>query len=216
VGISLILGTFLSYWVMPRGDPCLLALGVTLIFAGVLTNSYAHHCRAGQATTLNRSMSGLGISIASGLLFTCGAPMVAKALASRRPLEPYGICVLFALGSLVAAALLLWGLQRFPMEGERIAYAGYLQGSVRNHAAGLLGGALWGGGMLLTFVPAAIVGMAISSAVGQADPLVAALWGIFVWHEFQGAPVRSQIALAVMFALFLAGLFAIGFCYRSA
>jgi len=216
VGISLILGTFLSYWVMPRGDPRLLALSVTLILAGVLTNSYAHHCRARHALTRNRSRSGLGICIASGLLFTCGAPMVAKALASRTPLEPYGVCILFALGSLMAAVPLLWCLARYPVEGERIAYRGYFQGSIRNHAAGLLGGALWGGGMLLTFVPAAMVGMAISSAVGQADPLVASLWGIFVWHEFQGAPVRAQIALAVMFALFIAGLVTIGFCYRGA
>lgn len=215
VGISLILGTFLSYAVMPRGDPRLLALGVALIFAGVLTNSYANHCRERQASKQNRSLGGLGICIASGLLFTCVAPMVAKALSSRRPLEPYGICVLFALGSLIAVAPLLWCLRRYPLEGERIAYAGYFQGSMRNHAAGLAGGALWGGGMLLTFVPAAMVGMAMSSAVGQADPLVASLWGIFVWHEFRGAPRRAQFALAVMFALFIAGLVAIGSCYRS-
>jgi len=58
--------------------------------------------------------------------------------------------------------------------------------------------------------------MAISSAIGQANPLVASLWGIFVWHEFRGAPSRAQIALALMFTLFLAGLVAVGSSYRGA
>ena len=39
--------------------------------------------------------------------------------------------------------------------------------------------------------------------------MVAALWGIFVWKEFKGAPRSVDILLAFKFAFFISGLAAI-------
>ena len=36
--------------------------------------------------------------------------------------------------------------------------------------------------------------------------MVAALWGIFVWREFKGAPRSVYWLLAFMFVFFLSGL----------
>jgi glucose uptake protein len=52
----------------------------------------------------------------------------------------------------------------------------------------------------------AMVGTALAYAIGQSNPLVAALWGVFVWKEFRGAPRRSQILVGAMFALYVGGL----------
>jgi drug/metabolite transporter (DMT)-like permease len=101
VGLSLFLGTFLSYLVIPKGDPLWLGWGVALIFSGVVTTSLAYRYRAKEKHLTRRSMSGLGICVISGILFTCVGPMVAKSLSSPRPLAPYGVCFLYALGSIL-------------------------------------------------------------------------------------------------------------------
>lgn len=38
-------------------------------------------------------------------------------------------------------------------------------------------------------------GIALAYAIGPTNPLVAALWGVFVWHEFKGAPRRANVLL---------------------
>lgn len=215
VGLSLVLGTFLSYWVIPKGDPLWLGLGVALIFSGVLTTSLAYRYRPEEENSSRRSISGLGICVISGILFTCAGPMVAKSLSSPRPLVPYGVCFLYGFGSLLAAPPLVLCFMRHPIEGGPISFADYSGGSLRNHAAGWLGGALCGGGMLFTFIPAGMVGMAIALAVGQADPLVAALWGIFLWREFHNSPARAHVLLVIMFFLYISGLIAIGHSYHK-
>jgi glucose uptake protein len=50
------------------------------------------------------------------------------------------------------------------------------------------------------------VGPAISYAIGQGATMVSALWGLLLWKEFEGADNRVKILLALMLALFVAGL----------
>jgi glucose uptake protein len=215
VGLALVMGTLLSYMITPKGDPRLLGLGVALCLAAVLTNSIAYRYRTAEDKAGRGSMSALGICVVAGIFFTCSGPMVAKALASPKPLAPYGACVMFALGSLITAVPLLRYFMRRPIEGPPVTMTDYFAGSLRNHAAGLLGGCIWGGGMLFTFVAAGTAGMAIALAIGQANPLVAALWGVFVWKEFQGAPPRARSLLALMFALYIGGLISISLSYNG-
>jgi glucose uptake protein len=68
--------------------------------------------------------------------------------------------------------------------------------------------------MVLTFLAASFAGMALAGAVSQANPLVAALWGIFVWKEFRGAPRRTLRLLALMIALYGAGLLLLALSFR--
>ena len=39
--------------------------------------------------------------------------------------------------------------------------------------------------------------------------MISALWGVFIWREFAGAPRSAKILLAFMFVFFLLGLFAV-------
>ena len=75
-----------------------------------------------------------------------------------------------------------------------------------DHLLGLLGGAIWGTGAVFNFVAAGLVGVAISYAIGQAAPMVAALWGVFVWKEFRGANTQARMYLAGMFVSYLLAL----------
>ena len=49
-------------------------------------------------------------------------------------------------------------------------------------------------------------GAAVSYALGQGAPMIAAIWGVFIWKEFKGAKKGVYGLLGLMFCLFVAGL----------
>jgi glucose uptake protein len=51
-------------------------------------------------------------------------------------------------------------------------------------------------------VAASLTGVAISYAIGQSAPMVAALWGIFAWKEFDGSSSRAKLYLVLMFVFY--------------
>ena len=71
---------------------------------------------------------------------------------------------------------------------------------------GVLGGVIWGLGTALSYIAAGKAGTAISYALGQGAPMIAALWGIFIWKEFKGASRTTIWLLTFMFILFITGL----------
>ena len=79
------------------------------------------------------------------------------------------------------------------------------------HVAGVLGGAIWCTGAVANFVAseAHLVGPAVSYSIGQGATMVSALWGVFVWREFAGAPRQARLLLVMMFIFFALGLGAV-------
>ena len=70
----------------------------------------------------------------------------------------------------------------------------------------MLGGAIWCLGTAFSYIAAGKAGAAVSYALGQGAPMVAAFWGVFIWKEFKGADSKTNALLALMFALFIIGL----------
>ena len=70
----------------------------------------------------------------------------------------------------------------------------------------MLGGCIWCLGTGLSYIASGQAGPAISYALGQGAPMVAALWGIFVWKEFRGASRPVNCLLLTMFVAFITGL----------
>jgi glucose uptake protein len=70
---------------------------------------------------------------------------------------------------------------------------------------------MWCSGAVLNFVAsyAQIVGPAISYAIGQGATMISAIWGVFVWKEFVGAPPQARKLIPLMFVFFAAGLAAV-------
>jgi glucose uptake protein len=60
--------------------------------------------------------------------------------------------------------------------------------------------------MVFNLVAASFTGVAISYAIGQSAPMVAALWGIFAWKEFAGAPGKAKMYLVLMFVFYCVGI----------
>ena len=70
----------------------------------------------------------------------------------------------------------------------------------------MLGGAVWCLGTAFSYIASGEAGPAISYALGQGAPMVAAVWGVFIWKEFKGATPLVNRLLALMFLLFIGGL----------
>jgi glucose uptake protein len=45
--------------------------------------------------------------------------------------------------------------------------------------------------------------------------MVAALWGVFVWHEFRGAGTPARVNLVLMFVFFIAAIALVSLAYST-
>ena len=113
---------------------------------------------------------------------------------------------MFGAGVLVSTVPFNAYLMRRPLVDVPVSMSGYLSGGVGWHLLGLLGGIIWSIGTASNLVAGSAVGFAIAYAIGQSAPLVASLWGIFVWKEFAGAPPAATRALAAMFVFYIAAI----------
>jgi hypothetical protein len=77
---------------------------------------------------------------------------------------------------------------------------------VRYEAGETTSWSLGGLGTALSYIAAGKAGAAISYALGQGAPMIAALWGVFIWKEFTGSSKSTDRLLGVMFILFITGL----------
>ena len=142
------------------------------------------------------------------------APIVSHALNSTHAMSPYTVGVFFTLGALACCFVFNVYLMRRPLVGEPVQARGYFRTSAGNHMLGLLGGCIWGLGTVFNFVASSLTGVAISYAIGQSAPMVAALWGVFVWHEFRGAGTAARVNLVLMFVFFILAIALSSLAYR--
>jgi glucose uptake protein len=122
-------------------------------------------------------------------------------------LSPYTAIVLFSLGVLLSNFLWNTIVMLKPFSGSPVPFSDYFtKGSIRLHAVGILGGVIWNLGMALSIIASHAASPALSYGLGQGATLVGALWGVFVWKEFKGAPPGTGKLLAAMFFFYLLGL----------
>jgi glucose uptake protein len=211
VGISLVLGTIVNYIGAPKGDPVTLFIGVALIVVAIICNGIA----SGKLQKENKAGANKGIILAvvAGTLMAFfyrfvaaaidldnfAAPAVGKA-------TPYTAIVIFSIGVLISNFVFNTFVMRKPFVGEPVSYSEYFKGNAKTHLVGMLGGAIWCLGTAFSYIASGKAGAAVSYALGQGAPMIAALWGVFIWKEFKGAKKDTWTLLAVMFLFFLAGL----------
>jgi glucose uptake protein len=200
IGIALVVGTVLSYVLQPKGNLAMLAAGVLCALAAVILDGKAYGQLSGGKAISRKSII---TCVVSGVLMGLWAPFSTRALTHGNPLGPYSITVFLTLGAL--ASCLVWNVyfMRKPLVGNPVAFEGFFKGPASGHLLGLLGGAIWTSGTVFSLVAAVHTGVAISYAIGQSAPMVAALWGIFAWKEFAGANGRAKSFLALMFIFYL-------------
>ena len=212
IGIALVEGVVLSYAVQPKGNGALLAAGVLMAVLAVILIGKAYGALGGERIV---SRKGIVVCVVSGLLMGSFAPFVTRAMTAARPLTPYSVAVLFTLGALLCCFVFNTALMRKPIVGEPVTFSGYRAAPASYHLLGLLGGAVWGIGTVFNFVAASLVGVAISYAIGQSAPMIAAVWGVFVWNEFRGSSARARVYLGAMFAAYIVAVVLIARAYQA-
>lgn len=211
VGISLVLGTIINYIGAPAGNPVLLFIGVALIVVAIICNGVA----SGKISSEKKAGANKGIILAAvaGTLMAFFYRFVAASMdlenfaaPAAGKVTPYTAIVIFSLGVLLSNFVFNTLVMKKPFVGEPVSYKQYFAGSFKTHLVGVLGGAIWCLGTAFSYIASGKAGAAISYALGQGAPLIAAIWGVFIWKEFKGANKQVYGLLGVMFVLFIAGL----------
>lgn len=213
IGIALVEGVVLSYVLQPKGDALYLAAGVALAIAAILCDAMAYSNLSGPGRKVSRK--GIVVNVISGILMGAFPPLVTKAMTAGHSLTPYSIAALFSLGALVCCFFVNIYFMRHPLVGEPVDFSGFLPAGTRNHFFGIAGGIVWGLGTSFNFIAGGFVGVAISYAIGQSAPMIAALWGVLAWKEFAGAGAKSWMFLGLMFVFYLAAVTMIAFAYQG-
>lgn len=210
IGLALVVGVLLNYFISPQGSPLLLFGGVLLVVLAIVLDAMAYRRRETTRKTL--SARGIQLSLACGVLMGVFYPLVAKAITGEHALGPYTVAFFFALGTAACAVPVNYFLMRRPLTGgQPVSMADYGKGRAAWHVWGILGGMIWCTGAVLNFAAshAHIIGPAVSYAIGQGATMISAIWGVFVWKEFAGAPPEARKLIPLMFVFFLVGLGAV-------
>jgi glucose uptake protein len=223
IGIALVEGTALSYIIHPAGNATLLFSGVGMALVAVIFIGFAYAARGVTGAVPTRK--GIIVCLVSGVLMGSWAPLLEKALTGTGisaglavpvgALSPYTAAVFMTLGAFFCCFVFNPILMRKPLIGQPVSMAGYFGAPARYHVLGLLGGAIWGTGTVFNLVAGGKVGLPISYAIGQASPMVATLWGVFVWKEFAGANTRAKGFLGAMVAAYVLALVLIARAYAA-
>jgi glucose uptake protein len=194
IGLALVIGTVESYIETPKGNPSLLFAGVALIVFAMIMSA------ASRQTVGKNRVRGLIFSIVAGCFMGLFYPQLTRAIGPGK-LTPYVALVFFAAGVLLSNVI----VNTVFMKAGRVTYADYFRGTAKLHSIGILGGCIWMLALCLNVIAANVAGPAISYALGQGATLVAAIWGVFVWHE------KGTMSYTVlMFIGYATGLILIG------
>ena len=211
IGIALVLGVIVNYISIPEGNPVLIFGGVALIALAIILNAKAYQ-RLQTNSSSGLSKKGLILSVVSGCLmglfykYVAGSMVTNFNIPEAGKLTPYTALVFFGIGIVVSSFLFNTLQMKQPFAGAPIPFADYFKGKLKDHLVGILGGVIWSIGMSLNIIASGKAGPAVSYGLGQGATVVAAIWGIYVWKEFDKAPTGTKPLLHVMLLLYIIGL----------
>lgn len=213
IGIALVVGVTLSYAIKPKGDAKMLAAGVACAIVAVVMDGKAYgRLGRGQKGVSRKSLI---VCVVSGLLMGLWAPLVTRAMTQGSVLGPYSVGVFLTLGALLSCFVFNVFLMKKPLVGQPVDFGGFFRAPASAHLLGLAGGFIWGIGTVFNLVAASLTGVAISYAIGQSAPMVAALWGVLAWKEFEGANKKAKSYLALMFIFYVLAIFLVARAYTA-
>lgn len=215
IGIALILGVLFNYLLAAKGNAVLLSLGVLFVTLAIIMNALAYRKKSKEigASGSQASLKWIIVSIIAGVLMSLFYPFVASGMdlenfvsPAMGKMTPYSAVVVFSTGILLSNLLFNSILMKRPLEGSPLSYTEFFKGPSTIHLVGILGGSIWALGNLFNLIAAGKAGPAISYGLGQGATLVAALWGVIIWKEFEGGSAVVRRMILGMFVLFVVGL----------
>lgn len=213
VGLALVLGVIINYIGSPKGNPLILFLGVVFIVIAIICNGLASNKKENSSETTSTNKKGVILAIVAGALMSFFYRFVAVAMdldnfenPTIGMLTPYSAIFVFSVGVFLSNFVFNTIIMKRPFIGVPVTYNEYFKGRLGTHLVGMLGGVIWCLGTAFSYIAAEKAGPAISYALGQGAPMIAAVWGVFVWKEFKGSSKLVNYLLLLMFCLFIVGL----------
>ena len=215
VGIALVMGVLNNLLLHPveGQNTGLLWLGVALVVVAVICNGIASGKVSNEQRDPRQNRKGIILAVLAGLIMSFFSALVYNGVdladfhhPATGKLTPYTAMVIFALGVFLSNFVVNTIVMKKPFVGEPVTYKQYFAGNFKTHLVGMLGGTIWALGTSLNYISAGEAGAAVSYALGQGAPMIAAIWGVFIWKEFKGAGKSVYGLLGLMFGLFIAGL----------
>ncbi len=211
IGLALVQGVIVNYMgESDHGNSFLLFAGVGLVALAIVMDALAYRkLSASQGTTKKGIILSLLAGFAMGFFYRFVADSMFKDNSNPEPgmLSPYSAVFIFSIGILISNFLWNTIFMYKPIKGEPVKYSMYFTlGNAKLHLIGILGGVIWCLGMSFNIVASGKAGTAVAYGLGQGATLVSAIWGVFIWKEFAKAPKGTNVLLAGMFLLFIAGL----------
>jgi glucose uptake protein len=215
VGIALVMGVLNNLLLHPTEgqNNTLLWIGVALVVVAIICNGIASGRVSNEQRDSKQNRKGIILALLAGIIMSFFSALVYNGVdlnnfsaPAAGKLTPYTAMVIFALGVFLSNFIVNTIVMKKPFIGEPVSYKEYFAGNFKTHLVGILGGCIWALGTSLNYICAGKAGAAVSYALGQGAPMVAAIWGVFIWKEFKGAKKDVYALLALMFALFVAGL----------
>jgi glucose uptake protein len=230
LGIALVADAIWDFAYNPQASILLLFSGVFLVTIGIVMNILAYLWRQDERASAaqtplqadprsrnapkrqaNLAPRGVILAIVGGLALGAFFPMLSEATAGETGVSPYGVAVLISGAVFVSTLLFVPFFLFFPVLGEPGQIRGYFGGDTRQHAVGILGGALLGGGLLAGLLAAGAPrvmqpGRIAEYALDHTALLIAAVWGLLVWREFKGSSHRVRMMVVAMLVLLVAGV----------
>lgn len=209
-GFGWVGGIIFNYFVAGfTGNEALLWFGVALAVAAMVLCAVSYkklvstQSRSPFVGIIMAFISGFGFAFFYGLVVKATAPE----FGGTGTISPYQAVFFFALAVLVSTLILNPIVMRRSVEGEATMTDYFKKGDARTHLIGMLGGFIWMSGMVISFMSSgAGVNKAVAYALSNASPLVAMIWGVFIWKEFKGAPKGTGKYVAAMFLCFMLAL----------
>jgi glucose uptake protein len=228
VGFALVIGVIWQYLLNQQGSPGLLFGGALLVLGAVIAAAFTHSERLADKAAQDKGppkydprtktivrppsgVKGIVVSLLSGLFLALFYPLLDLSRTGDDAIGPYGIALLFAGGVLFSTLLYNPFLMNFPVVGEPIHFRDFFKGTRRQHLTGVLGGIVFGTGVIASLVAANApkrlqVGSGLSLALSMAPAVLGALWGLLVWRELGGSSTRVKSLAVAVLILFITGL----------
>lgn len=146
IGVGLVLGVFVNYFSVPKGDSVTLFGGVFLIVLAIVFNGIASG-KVSEVSGQTVRKRGVLIAVCAGILMAFFYRFVAAAMDLENlespavgMMTPYSALFVFAIGIFISNFLFNSLLMRKPFTGVPVAYSQYFKGNMNTHLVGIFGG----------------------------------------------------------------------------
>ena len=221
IGFALVEGVIINYIAKTReGNPLLIAVGTGAIGVAILLNARAYaKLKSGIDSDKSMVKKGILLAISGGLLMglfyyllqnslpAILSPDSLSGITGTGKFTPYAAVVVFAFASFLSNFIYNTYIMKHPFKGEPVSFKGYFaKGYGKDHIVSIFSGGVNALGTTFNIIASGMIGAAIAYGIGQSAPMIAAIWGIFVWKEFKGAPKGTNGLITAMFLLFTLGV----------